>query len=135
MIQRAVRPQELLERISQKLRLGGLLIVSCRAGSGFDILTLREASESIFPLDHILLPSPKGIQVLLVQAGFDVLELTTPGLLDMKYVKRAKENIPKDQYFQRYIVEHGDEFFLERMQGFLQRNNLSSHLRCVARKK
>ncbi|MBW1743619.1 MAG: methyltransferase domain-containing protein [Deltaproteobacteria bacterium] len=134
-LQRESQPQVLLKRIAQKLKPGGLLITSCRAGSGFDILTLRENSESIFPFDHIFLPSPKSMHLLLEQAGFVVLELTTPGFLDMKYVEKAKEDIPKDQHFQRYIMDQGDEFFSERMQGFLQRNNLSSLLNCVAKVK
>ncbi len=133
-LQREACPQKLLDRIYRTLKPGGLLIVSCRAGSGFDVLTLREKSDNIFPLDHIFLPSPKGINCLLEQAGFYVLELTTPGLLDLKYVKNIDHNIPKDQYFQRYIMSQKDDSLLERMQGFLQRNNLSSHLRCVARK-
>lgn len=134
-LQRETQPHKLLQRIAHKLKPGGLLIASCRAGSGFDIMTLRENSESVFPLDHIFLPSPQGMQVLLEQAGFEVMELTTPGLMDMKYIKNADEKIPKDQYFLRYIMKIGDDFFLERMQGFLQRNNLSSHLRCVAKRK
>ena len=72
------------------------------------------------------------MQILLRQAGFEMLELTTPGLMDMKYIQNLKHKIPSDQYFLRYIMETGDELLLERMQGFLQRNNLSSHLRCVA---
>ena len=134
-LQRETEPHKLLKRIASKLKPGGLFIVSCRAGSGFDVITLRENSKSIFPLDHVFLPSPRGMEILLKQAGFDVLELTTPGLLDMKYLKNAGSEIPKEQYFQRYIVEQGDEFLLERMQGFLQRNNLSSHLRCVAKRR
>jgi len=134
-LQRETQPNKLLYRISEKLKTGGLLIVCNRAGSGFDVLTLRERSESIFPLDHILLPSPNGMQILLEQSGFDVLEITTPGVLDMKYVQNAGKNIPKDQYFLRFILEQGDEFLLERMQGFLQQNNLSSHLRCIAKKR
>ena len=134
-LQRETDPHKLLQRIAHKLKPGGLLIVSCRAGSGFDIVTLRENSESVFPLDHIFLPSPQGMQFLLEQTGFEVIELTTPGLMDMKYIQNVSEKIPKDQYFLRHIMSMGDELLLERMQGFLQRNNLSSHLRCVARKK
>jgi SAM-dependent methyltransferase len=134
-LQREIHPQKLLEKVAQILKPGGLLIAACRSGSGFDVLTLRESSESIFPLDHILLPSPKGMGLLFAQAGLDMLELTTPGLLDMQYVQNAGERIPNDQYFLRYILEQGDTLLLERMQGFLQRNNLSSHLRCVARRK
>ncbi len=132
-LQRISNPGELLTRISKKLRPGGLLISVCRAGSGFDILTLRENSESIFPLDHIYLPSPSGLRQLLEQTGFEVIELTTPGLLDMRYIRNTMNKIPNDQFFQRYILNNMDDQFFERMQGFLQRNNLSSHLRCVAR--
>ena len=134
-LQRELNTFDLLKRIAQKINHGGLLIGSCRAGSGFDILTLRENAESVFPLDHIFLPSPQGMEYLLAQTGFELLEITTPGLMDMKYVKNAGENIPLDQYFLRYIIANGDELLLERMQGFLQRNNLSSHLRFVARKR
>jgi hypothetical protein len=75
------------------------------------------------------------MEILLDEAGFDVLEITTPGLFDMKYIQKAKAHIPKDQYFARYIADLGDDLILERMQGFLQRNNLSSHVRCVAKRR
>jgi hypothetical protein len=134
-IQREKRPGDLIRKVRARLNPGGLLIASCRAGSGFDVLTLRERSTSIFPFDHLLLPSPKGVRFLLEQSGFEVLEIVTPGLMDARYIQSAAEHIPKEQYFQRYIVGLGDEALLDRLQGFLQRNNLSSHLRCVARKK
>jgi hypothetical protein len=134
-LQRITDPLEELKKIHRSLIPEGLLIATCRAGSGFDILTLREHSGSIFPLDHILLPSPKGMEILLEAAGFDVLEITTPGLFDMKYIQKAQAHIPMDQYFARYIIDLGDDLILERMQGFLQRNNLSSHLRCVAKRR
>ena len=134
-LQREIDPLELLKRVAEKIQPGGILIATCRSGSGFDVLTLRGHSENIFPLDHIFLPSPQGMTHLFEDAGFEMLELTTPGLLDMKYVQKAGDNIPEDQYFLRYIVDQRNELLLERMQGFLQRNNLSSHLRCVARKK
>lgn len=134
-LQRITHPREELNKIHRSLIPEGLLIATCRAGSGFDILTLREHSDSIFPLDHILLPSPKGMEIILEEAGFDVHEITTPGLFDMKYIQKAKARIPLDQYFTRYIADLGDDHLLERMQGFLQRNNLSSHLRFVAKRR
>jgi len=134
-LQRIPHPLEELKISHRILNPDGLLIASCRAGSGFDVLTLREHSDSIFPLDHMLLPSPKGMLILLEEAGFEVLEITTPGLFDMKYIQKAKAHIPPNQYFTRYIIDLDDDLFLERMQGFLQRNNLSSHLRCVAKRR
>lgn len=134
-IQRYRHPDVLIKKVSQYLAPGGVLMGTCRSGSGFDILTLREASESVFPFDHVTLPSPKGMQQLLIQNGFEILEISTPGLLDCEFIKNSKEHIPKDQFFQRYLAFSDEEQTLENLQAFLQRNNLSSHLRFVAKKK
>lgn len=133
-IQRCVEPDQLLKKMFQSLSPGGLLLLTCRSGSGYDILTLAEESESIFPLDHVCLPSPQGMSMMLKQAGFEILELTTPGLLDVQLVSRANNRIPRRQYFQRYMTSLDDELVMERFQAFLQQNNLSSHLRVVVRK-
>ena len=74
------------------------------------------------------------MSLLLKQVGFELLELSTPGLLDVQLMGRAGDRIPMHQYFQRYITSQCDEKVLERLQGFLQQNNLSSHLRVVAQK-
>jgi len=132
-IQRYTHPDVLLSSVYKALKPGGLLLLTCRSGVGFDILTLAGESESIFPLDHISLPSPQGIKILLDNSKFEILELTTPGLLDVQLVQNAGEKIPVNQRFQRYLMTR-DEHVKERFQGFLQQNNLSSHLRVVAKK-
>lgn len=134
-LQRMREPQAEMRTIASRIRPGGLLIATCRAGSGFDILTLRGSSESIFPLDHIFLPSPQGLIKLLQKTGFEILEITTPGQFDMSYIRNSYPMIPRDQYFQRYLIEQGEEPLFDRMQAFLQRNNLSSYLRCVAKRR
>lgn len=133
-IQRQCKPRKLLEQVQKALKPDGILIAACRAGSGFDILSLREHSDSVYPFDHIFLPSPQEMKLLLEGAGFEILEITTPGLLDVDFLRKGSADIPKDQYFQRYILSQPDELVFERLQAFLQRNNLSSHLRVVARK-
>lgn len=132
-IQRYTRPASLLSSVYGALKPGGLLLLTCRSGSGFDVLTLAEESESIFPFDHICLPSPQGICTLLKANGFEVVELTTPGLLDVQLVNHAGNKIPLNQRFQRHLI-NCDEQVKERFQCFLQQNNLSSHLRVVAKK-
>lgn len=132
-IQHCPNPKSLLSDIYSKLRSNGLLLLTCRSGSGFDILTLAGESESIFPFDHLCLPSPEGMKVLLERVGFEIIELTTPGLLDVKLVEQVIDKIPKKQYFQRYLLSKG-QIVQERLQSFLQQNNLSSHLRVVAKK-
>lgn len=133
-IQRQSNPRKALAMAAERLRKGGIMLLSCRSGTGIDILTLREHSDSVFPLDHIFMPSPGGLAKLLESVDLEVLELTTPGLLDMQYLKNQQEDIGEEQWFQRYLLSVADEGLLERFQGFLQQNNLSSHLRAVARK-
>lgn len=133
-IQRQSNPKNIFKQANGILKVDGLIIATCRAGSGFDILSLKGHSDSVFPFEHICLPSPQGMKLLLEQAGFEVLEITTPGLLDVDFVRKNAAGVPKDQYFQRYILSQSNELVFERLQTFLQRNNLSSHLRVVARK-
>jgi hypothetical protein len=133
-LQRHYDPLEPLKNAYEKLKPGGILMGTCRSGSGFDILTLRDASDSVFPFDHITLPSPMAMELLLQKAGYNVLEISTPGLFDAELVKKNKNDLPKDQYFQRYLSSNLDDTGMERLQLFLQANGLSSHLRFVAQK-
>ena len=133
-LQRYSDPVGLLVKAFKALKPGGILLLTSRSGSGFDILSLAGESESVFPLDHIVLPSPQGMSLALQQAGFEVLELTTPGHLDVQLVKQAQDQIPLRNFFQRYLISQNEEKVYERLQAFLQQNNLSSHMRVVAKK-
>lgn len=133
-VERTLDIEALLKSANDMLNKNGLLIITTKSAVGFDVLTLKGESDIVFPLDHINLFSPKGITDLLNQSNFQVLELTTPGLLDVKYTKNRIDQIHKEHYFQRYLMDTSDEYMLERIQSFLQRNNLSSYLCIVARK-
>ncbi len=133
-LQREQKPKEYLQMIYDMLNNGGLLLLTTRAGMGFDIVTLRGSNESIYPLDHIFLPSVEAMKCILEDIGFKVLEITTPGILDMEYIEKQKDEIPREQIFQRYLFGKEDKRLLERVQTFLQSNNLSSYMRIVAKK-
>lgn len=133
-LQRNFEPDTYLTKAYEKLKPGGVLLGVCRSGPGFDILTLRGESDSIFPYDHVTLPSPEGLELALQRCGFESLEVSTPGLFDADLVFKQKDRIPKDQYFQRYLAASLGERGANRLQAFLQANGLSSHLRFVARK-
>lgn len=133
-LQREQNPKEYLKNIFDSLDDTGLLLLTTRAGMGFDIVTLKEANDTIYPLDHIFLPSTEAMKKILEEVGFKVLEITTPGILDMQYIENQENNIPKEQIFQRYLLDMKDKRLLERVQLFLQSNNLSSYMRVVAKK-
>jgi hypothetical protein len=134
-LQRWPDPAEMLKALHQRLSPKGLLLLTCRLGTGFDVLALWDHSATIYPLDHLHLPSLQGLTGLLETLGFDVLEASTPGQLDVRLVQEQRAELSDQQRFLRYLMERGDALLMERFQTFLQENRLSSHLRLVARKK
>ena len=131
-IQREQSPQRLMKVIHSRLAENGIAVLSFRSGTGFDVLALKEANKSIFPLDHLFLPSVKGMKKLLESSGFEVVEITTPGQLDAEIVKNAVEKGESSDPLINHLVETVP---VDEIQTFIQKNNLSSHVRVVAKKK
>lgn len=113
----------------------GLIVITTRSSSGFDIQVLWENS-TIFPVEHMNLISIEGIRILLKKIGFEILEVSTPGQLDVQMVERVlhQQKMTYIPYFIKYFLKHRSEFEKNRLQQFLQENLLSSHLRIVAKK-
>lgn len=131
-MQKETNPAGKARDIATLLRQGGLLVLGTRAGSGFDILTLKGYNKKIFPYEHIMLPSVKGLTGLLEDNGFKVLEVTTPGVMDVKYVMDSMEDIDEGEGFVRYLLEESSMGLLQEFQRFLQKGCMSSFVRVVA---
>jgi hypothetical protein len=127
-------PLSALCAIHSLLKADGLLFLSARLGSGFDVLALKGNNPSVFPCEHLFLPSPQGLAILLEKAGFEVLELLTPGNLDIEYVLQNKELIEEGDLLVNQILALQDTTTLLEFQRFLQKSGLSSHARLVARR-
>lgn len=115
---------------------GGLLALTSRSSSGLDIQVLWQHCPTIFPADHLNLLSVEGARSLLQGVGFEILEISTPGQLDVELVERVLDEQPEIEAprFLRYLLTHRDQHTKGRLQQFLQQHLLSSHLRIVARK-
>lgn len=116
---------------------GGLCFLTTISISGFDLQVLWDKSNSIFPPDRMNVLSTEGLVLLFERHGFECIELSTPGLLDVQIVANAyKENasieIPR---FVRYLIDQRDNDALQTFQEFLQMNRLSSFTRAVFQKK
>jgi len=117
------------------MRPGGLLFIGTRNGAGMDILTLKGENDTIYPYEHVTLLSPEGLGVLAENSGFEILETSTPGLLDCEFVNdHINKNHSADLFFD-YLFTHRGVHTRQSLQSFLQTNNLSSYLRAVLRKK
>ncbi|AVQ13975.1 Methyltransferase domain protein [Leptospira santarosai] len=96
---------------------------------GFDILTLQERSNSIFPPHHLNFISIQGFEIAFRNAGFSQVEVFTPGELDVDIVL----NSGYGNEFLRVLKERGTETIFE-FQSFLKKHKLSSHIWVFAKK-
>jgi hypothetical protein len=129
-------PHAFLEAIRDLLAPGGVAFVTTRTISGFDLQTLWGKAPYIFAPDHLNLLSVEGLTTLFESAGFELIELSTPGQLDVEMVLDASRDDEAIQLpaFVRYLLDHRNADSLADFQAFLQRNRLSSHVRVAARR-
>lgn len=133
-LQQESKPEKLLRKMRIQLKDDGLLFIGTRAGSGFDILTLKESNPRIYPYEHVMLPSLDGLITCINNAGYEILEVTTPGIMDVQYVLENKDEIKSDDTFVQYMIQQSDDKVLQEFQRFLQKSGLSSFVRIIARK-
>lgn len=136
-IDRVFDPEKFLNTAKSLLLNGGLLFLTASTISGFDLQLLWNNSKSIFPPDRINLLSIEGLTTLFERNGFEIIELSTPGQLDVELVKNEineNKNIELPRFIS-YLLNNREENAHHSFQEFLQRNNLSSHARIAARKK
>jgi hypothetical protein len=86
--------------------------------------------------EHLNLLSVEGVSILLEAAGFEVVELSTPGQLDLELVTQAVEQDPTIELppFIDYLIHQRGDLAHEEFQTYLQKHRLSSHVRVAARK-
>lgn len=130
-----VNPSVFLEKIFFLLRPGGYLYLTALNGRGFDIQILWERSNSIFPPIHLNFFNPASIRILLEKIGFEIQEVSTPGKLDWNIVEgMIKEEQLDAGRFWNLLAKNGSEECKKTLQDWIVKNNLSSHMRVVAKK-
>jgi hypothetical protein len=129
-------PADFLTSIHNLLLPGGLAVFTTLTISGWDLQVLWNQSKSISPPHHLNLLSIEGLEELVQRVGFGVVEIATPGELDVDIVRNmVAENpglaLPR---FDSYLLRKRDGGTWQAFQEFLQEHRLSSHVRVVARK-
>lgn len=129
-------PGAFIHSCGELVAAGGLLVVSCPNGMGFDIGYLGAHSLAIDP-EHVNLLNPLSLHSLVEEAGFEVLAVITPGRLDIEFVHDAIRNEtvppPDDAFLRRVLVDEYDRLGWP-FQEFLADNGLSSHMWLAARR-
>lgn len=129
-------PFQFLNSTRDRLTSGGIIFFTTRTISGFDLQLLWDKTPYIFVPEHMNLLSIEGLQVLLNRCSLELVEMSTPGQLDLQFVKHALAQDPSIELprFVNYLVHHRDALAQQDFQQYLQKHRLSSHVRVAARR-
>lgn len=127
-------PLELMKTASDMLAIDGLFFMTTRTCTGFDMQMLWDKTPYIFVPEHLNLLSIDGLNRLVARGGLDLVELSTPGQLDVELTRRAVREDPTIELnpFITYLLEERDTLAHADFQAFLQKHRLSSHVRVAA---
>ncbi len=129
-------PQGLICGVRSSLEQGGLLFVTSLVFSGFDMAVLGLRNRYLYPPDRTNCFTLRGLTALLERNGFELIEVSTPGVLDVEIVAshlKVDPSVPVTG-FEKELIAASPEV-RSAFQAFLQENGLSSFARLVARKK
>lgn len=136
-IEHLFEPARFLADCARIVRPGGLLVLSCPNGKGFDIATLGPVSSAV-DAEHVNLFNPGSLSRLAEANGFEVLDVTTPGRLDAELVHTAivegRFALGDEPFLRRVLLDEWDRLGWP-FQQFLAANGLSSHMWLCARRK
>lgn len=135
-IEHLFEPARFIADCARAVAPGGLLVLSCPNGQGFDIATLREKALAV-DAEHVNLFNPASLAALVRRSGFEVLETTTPGRLDAEFVREAalkgEIDLSAQPFLRRVLLDEWEALGWP-FQQFLAANRLSSHMWLVARR-
>ena len=131
-------PLSFLRKCYSTLLPNGFIEIATPNGEGFDFKILKENTVNITPPEHLNYFNPTSIRILLKRAGFSILRVETPGILDTQIVMRelqqnAAELRIKNEFI-HYILYETNSDVIQSFQRFLQENLLSSHMLIFAEK-
>ena len=135
-LDRSPDPLSVLKKVTTALKPGGLCFITCLLSSGFEVQVLGQESEVFVPPERMNLLSYEGMSVLIEKEGsFEVLEFSTPGVLDISNVTKQLEHVNNMDFFRYIFKNRQDEELISSFQDFLQLNRLGTFGRLVLRKK
>lgn len=135
-IEHLFSPEQFVRWCADALTPGGLLVLTCPNVKGFEVAVLQEASDTI-DIEHLNYFHPDSLKRLVTRCGMEVVEITTPGKLDVELVRKkvleGKINLYNQPFLNHILVENGSHL-RDAFQKFIAENKLSSHMWIVARK-
>ncbi len=125
-------PSKFLETVLDRMDSGDLFIFTTLSSMGVDIQVLRENHTALSPPHHLNFLNPKSVGGLLEKIGFEMLDSSTPGKLDIDILRKNKSHI-KDSFI-RNLLEYSSDPELEEFQALIAGVGLSSHMMITCKK-
>jgi SAM-dependent methyltransferase len=129
-------PRVFVRACARVVAPGGLLVLTCPNGKGFEVDVLGPVADTV-DTEHLNYFNPDSLRRLVSCAGFKVLEVTTPGVLDADIVRNkvlaGKFDVSDQPFLQIVLLERWAELG-GLFQDFLREHRLSSHMWLVARR-
>ena len=98
-------PINFLKKKASITRKGGWVFFTTLGVDGFDIQTLWEKSNSIYPPHHLNFLSVRGFNEICKRAGLSNIKVLTPGVLDTDIVINKLKDIPEYLEKNRFIKQ------------------------------
>jgi len=135
-IEHLFNPADFIAHMLHLLKPGGLVMLTCPNGQGFDIDTLGITSDSV-DHEHLNYFNPDSLSKLLASTGLEVLESFTPGKLDAELVRNkvleGVFDLVDQPFLQKVLIDEWDQRGAA-FQDFLVATGVSSNMWIVARK-
>lgn len=136
LIEHLFEPLSFLRECFRAIKKDGYIFGVTPNGEGFDFKIMKEETKNITPPEHLTYFNPHSLSLVLKNAGFKMVLVETPGILDVDIILKEKlagfALKQKNEYLD-YLFEQNDEV-LRNFQRFLSENKLSSHMLALAQK-
>ena len=126
-------PAKFLSTLFDLLKPGELFVFSTLSSTGLDIQCLWENSKAVAPPHHLNFFNPRSIELLLNRHGFQCLDVSTPGKLDIN-ILQSNPGLIHDRFWRTTIanIESSDD--ADALQTMIASAGLSSHMLVVCQK-
>ena len=124
-------PELFLTQVGDAMDERDLFVFTTLSGQGIDILTLWDESKSICPPHHLNFFNPGSIELLLKRMGFQPVEVTTPGKLDIDILSSYASG--ENRFWERFNAV-ADDRTREKWQAVVSETGWSSHMMVTCRK-
>lgn len=134
-IEHLFSPKDFIVSCRGMVKTGGLLIITCPNGEGFDVVTIGTVSDTV-DHEHLNYLNPESLGELMRQSGFEVVSARTPGKLDAELVRNkvieGAFSVTDQPFLKKVLMDDWDTLG-QPFQEFLQENLLSSNMLLIAR--